>query len=724
MSIKTTLIIFLLLIFTTHILQADTSFNFNTEALEFLYDEDIVTVATGSALPVSRAPAVTTIITSEDIKDMGAITLDEVLETVPGIHMSLSSYRFTPIISVRGIHTQLNSQILMLRNGIPITQLYFGDRGPNSTFSVESISRIEIVRGPGSAIFGADAFAGVINIITKDADNIDGVEGGVRYGSFNTKNIWAAYGKDFGDFDISFVIEQQNTDGDPGRIVDVDAQSQIDSIFGTQASLAPHQVYTGRKHTDIHFNIGYKDWKFNLWNWRQQTQVGAGLNQSIDPTGRGETNNYLVNLEHTNSDLFDSLDFKTSFSYMDINADSQQNIFPPGSVLPIGPDGNIDANNPVNIALFPDGVKGNPSKDEEHFMFDFTTFFTKFDNHRIRSAVGFKYLRHKGKETKNFGPGVIDTETLLPPPNINVIDGTITDVSETPYVYVSSHNQKVWYISLQDEWFFTDDWGLTTGVRYDYYSDFGSTVNPRIALVWQTNHELTTKLMYGRAFRAPSFSEMYAINNPVIQGNPNLDPEIINTVELSFDYRPLFDLNTKLNLFAYKAEEIIRFVPDEQGTSTTAQNKGNQEGYGFEVETKWDVSSQFQIQGNYSFQYSIDLETNTNAGLAPKNQIYVLGKWEFAPNWSLNPSVRWIGGRERVVNDPRVGIDDYTIVDLTLRRRNIIDGLSAAVMVRNIFDEKAFEPSPYNSTVPTGALVPGDYPLEGRSIMGEIRYNF
>jgi outer membrane receptor for ferrienterochelin and colicins len=83
-----------------------------------------------------------------------------------------------------------------------------------------------------------------------------------------------------------------------------------------------------------------------------------------------------------------------------------------------------------------------------------------------------------------------------------------------------------------------------------HYSDFGDTFNPRIALVWQSAYNLTTKFMYGRAFRAPSFSELFNVNNPVAQGNDSLDPESIDWYELAFDYQPRADLRTGLNLFA------------------------------------------------------------------------------------------------------------------------------------------------------------------------------
>ena len=80
---------------------------------------------------------------------------------------------------------------------------------------------------------------------------------------------------------------------------------------------------------------------------------------------------------------------------------------------------------------------------------------------------------------------------------------------------------------------------------------------PKLALVWSTRHDLTTKALYGRAFRAPSFGEQQAQNNPITLGNPNLEPETLSAYELVFDYRPSGTLSGRLNLFRYNIDDLI-----------------------------------------------------------------------------------------------------------------------------------------------------------------------
>lgn len=175
---------------------AQAQVNSEEEELSLAFgDKATVSIATGSQQPLRRAPAVATVITAEDIAAMGATDLDEVLETVPGIHVARSVQAYSPLYVVRGIYSDYNPQTLMLQNGVPMTTLFIGNRG-NAWFGLplENIARIEVIRGPGSALYGADAYSGVINIITKTAADTPGTEFDARVGSFNTMNAWTQHG--------------------------------------------------------------------------------------------------------------------------------------------------------------------------------------------------------------------------------------------------------------------------------------------------------------------------------------------------------------------------------------------------------------------------------------------------------------------------------------------------------------------------------------------------
>ena len=662
------------------------------EALIELYgDEEIISIATGSAQPISRAPAVATVITAKDIKEMGATDIDEALETVPGLHVSRRARQNLPIYTFRGVFDQNNPQVLVLVNGISINNLFVGDRSQVwGGMPVEAISRIEVIRGPGSAVYGADAFAGVINIITKEAAEIDGFELGSRVGSFDTRDAWALYGGEVGGFDVAFSAEFRDTDGHDENI-----SSDAATIQGT--SLAPGSINTGTQNFDTRLSITKNDWKFRVGlQQRQDFETGAGVAEALDPNGEFESDRWNADLTYHNPVFRNDLGVTAQISFFNTSQEVSEDIllFPPGSFLP-GP-----------VGPFPNGIIGNPEVWERHWRYNLTGVFTGISKHTIRSGIGYTHQEiYKVEDESNFSP-------------LNF--GVLTDVSDTPFAFLPEKHRNNSFAFVQDVWQISNDWELTAGLRYDDYNDFGDTWNPRVALVWAARHDLTAKLLYGEAFRAPSFAEFRNQNNPVALGNDELDPEEMETLELAFDYRPKDNLKLGLNLFRYEWDDIIRFN-DIGGGAFQAANVGEQKGYGFEFEFDWKVSRALNILGNFAHQDSEDETTNKDAGHAPENQFFIRTDWEFKPDWHISPQWNFVMDRKRVEGDTRSNIDDYDIFDMTLRTNAFSNRWELALSARNLFNKRAFEPSVNGAF---GPAIPGDLPLARRSVWGELRFNY
>lgn len=681
---------------------------YNDGLAELYGDEEFVSIATGSKKPITRVPAVAGVITAEDIRAMGATDLNQILDTVPGLHVSLSTVnKLDAVYSLRGIHTGFSPQVLLLMNGIPFPDLWTSSHPMLFRLPVANIERIEVMRGPGSAIYGADAYAGVINIITKDAAGLGGTVVGGRAGSFDSQEFWLQHGGTYADWDLSFSFEWQTTDGDRDRIVGRDNQTALDETLGTRASLAPGPLDTRYDLFNTHLGLGRGDWQLHLWNWRlDDAGVGAGAAQTLDPDGFQHNDLYLADLAWNNSDLFNDWELSSRLSYQHLDNQIEYHIFPAGSRLPIGGDGNVDFSGQGSLVDFPAGYLGQPGGTSQVLAFEQALVFTGWERHRLRLAGGAKRQETDTREKKNYGPGVIDGSQP-------VVDGTLSDVSATPYVFGPDKARTIRHLSLQDEWQFAPDWELTAGLRYDDFSDTGETLNPRLALVWATRHNLTSKLLYGSAFRAPSFSELYAANNPVTLGNATLDPETIDTLELAFDYKPTFNLQLGLSLFAYRAQDLIEFVADPNGTFT-ARNARDQDGHGFELEMDWKASETVRLRGNYAWNHAEDRKTARRIADAPAQQAYLRADWKFLPDWTLSPQATWVGDRVRAANDRRPEIDDYTLVDLTLRRGHLFKNLEVAASLRNLFDEEAREPS--------SGIISDDYSLAGRSVWVELSF--
>ncbi|RYY04513.1 MAG: TonB-dependent receptor [Gammaproteobacteria bacterium] len=671
-----------------------------------------ISIATGNSTPLDKAPATASVIYAAEIEAMGARNLDEVLETVPGMHISLSSLsRLDSVESVRGVHSGFNPQVLMLLNGVPVQYSLQGGRPTLFRMPVASIERVEVIRGPGSAIYGADAYAGVVNVITKDASSVKTTSIGAASGSFNSRDLWLQTANEWNGIGVAFNVAYQESDGDKDRRISADLQSTLDSVLGTQASLAPGSLATRYQVLDSHLALTSENLQFNLWNWvSTNAGVGAGAAQALDPTGKDDGKLWMADLTyHLNHSSF--WDNSVRLSYMKYAETTAFTLLPKGTVVPIGADGNLDFGNPAGFVAFPDGLKGNPSGSVQDGQFDFISLYTGFDSQRIRVAMGVRRQSLVSSESKNFGPGVLD---ISPLPLFK--DGTLTNVSNTADVFIDDSSRNVRYISLQDEWQIIKNLDLTAGVRYDDYSDFGSTTNPRVALVWAANEKLTTKLLYGSAFRAPSFAELYYKNNPVSIGNTALKPELMNTLELSFNYRLTPNLQTNLTLFDYQARDMIEFVDDlsTPDASKYAKNIRDQNGRGFEFEVNWKPASQFHLSANYSKQSAVDRETGARVPDAPGEQFKANINWMFAPQWSFNSQLNWVGDRERVVGDLRPAIKDYTLLNLTLNRKNILPQLDLSFAVRNAANADAREPS--------SGTVPDDYPLESRSLWLSLYY--
>ena len=663
------------------------------DELEMLYaSEGMISLPTGADQPLSRAPAIANVITAEDIAEIGALDINDVLETIPGLHVARSS-RGLPIYTIRGIYSFNNQQVLVLLNNTPLTSPYLGERGQGWTgFSVNNISRIEIVRGPGSALYGADALAGTINIVTKSAKEIDGTNIGVSTSSNNILSTWFLHSHQTPNTDIALSF-QYTDNSSRGGVISADAQSLLDTKLGTSASLAPGPLNGRSENFDISFDIQQTNWLFRAgYIARNNLETGVGIGLALDPNGRIDSERLNLDINYENNNSFKHWNLESHLSYFDSSLKADLFVSPAGARFPNG-------------AFFSEGVIGNPSIFQRRLSLTTSGFYHGLLNHRIRLGAGISFSEvDRTRETKNF---VIDDDLFPSPINAST---TVIDVSDNPdLVFHLPGSRTNHHLFIQDEWNFNPDWSLTTGVRWDRYNDIGSTINPRIALVWHPEYDITTKLLYGRAFRAPSFAELRNLNNPVGLGNPDLEPETIDTFELATTYDPSDHITTNINIFYYQWRDIIRFAPSGTGI-TLAQNIGEQTGFGLELESQWQIHSRLNILMNYAYTKATNEETNSDAANSPQQQFYFRSSWIFAENWWLTTQLNWVADRKRERDDPRDEIDDFLWLDLGLRHKLRNVPLTLSLSIRNALDQDAREPTLNGNPAPS---IPNDLPLPG-----------
>jgi len=664
------------------------------EDLALVYgDKSTISIATGSKQVLRSAPAVATVITAEDIKAMGATDLDEVMETVAGVHVSKFGNHNISSYQIRGITGNAsNPQVLLLQNGIPMNTLYRGDKGEEwISQPLENVARIEIIRGPGSALYGADAFSGVINIITKTAADTPGTEFGVRVGSFNSKNAWVQHGGQWGAVDVAAYLNVGNTDGSKPIIL-----ADAGRLHG--ATDAPGPENNGYDAVDGSFNLGYGKYRLNVgYKLRDNAGTGVGPASALDPVGREKSERITADLSWNDPQFAKNWGLGYTASYLHYLEDSTLNIYPPGATFPTG--------------TFPNGMIASPARWENQARVSGYATYSGFSGHNLRLGLGHDDLNlYKVRTLRNYIIGTTPGPLFgVPDPDLAFNGGKVVDTSSVQ-PHVTPHDRKIDYLYVQDEWNFAPDWMLTAGVRHDNYSDFGGTTNPRLAIVWDATLDFTAKLLYGEAFRAPSFNEMYGIN-PNSNGNPNLMPESIKTLEAAFAWQARKDAQVNLNLFRYDIKNVIRSVNNAiAGTGATFQNTGNLHGSGIELEAVWDANRNVRLTGNYSYQKSIDEATHQDAGYAPHNHIYLRGDWRFASGWVSSTQVNRVMDRVRPAGDTRPEVPDYTTVDLTLRSNGGQGKWNFSASVRNLFDADVREPS-----LAPGSAIPNDLTMAGRS---------
>jgi len=631
--------------------------------------EDLLTlkvrISTNTEQTLSKAPSVVSVITAEDIRATGATNLTEILQSVPGIYVRANLFAFRPQVTFRGA---AGTHTLLMVNGEPMRDLVWSSGIFWKGLPASIIERVEIIRGPGTALFGSDASAGVINVITRTAGRIEQSEAGLRAGSFDTQVGWVRHGGSWNGFDVGFTAGLSHTDGH-------------NPFISTDALAASGKAGYGWQGQDIRFSMAKQNWRL-LADYMGHRNLETGMSGAgvLDPVTQARDHRFDVALLF-NDESFGrnwGLNAELRYSYLDYSSGNGFQERPPGFADITG--------------TYPDGQLNRMQSSERGLRAEVSGLYTGFQKHAIRlgSGYGFKDL-FQVEQQVNFGIG--PNGSPLP------AGGPLVDLSNTPYAFAPEKIRQLSYLYLQDIWNLAPDWELTAGARYDHYSDFGSTLNPRLALVWQGSERFTTKLMYGEAFRAPSYLELYA-KTAATNPNPDLTPERSNTWDLSFHYAAAKDFNLGLALYRFEQSNLIAA---NASTQFQFQNVGNRSSHGVELEAQWQASRTLRLAGNLAH---IEESDSTFPKSVPREKAYLRADWAFSPGWNWNLQANMIG--------KRAGLSAYNRVDTTLHYSADKDwDFSASIL--NLFDADAREFS---------APLLESLPLPGRSFYLEAKHAF
>ncbi len=677
-KLKLTFILFLLLYLTLSV--SENLFAREKEvALEEMFaifsEEEIVVSALKRPRTLLKSPAIMSVITAQQIKHTGFRTLADVLETVPGFDISMNR-NGTREIGVRGILEDDSPKVKVLIDGHSINEP--GSGGASFNFDdlvVENVERIEIIRGPGSALYGQNAFLAVVNIITKDTDDIDGFQWTTSGGTFETQNYNMLFGKEYGNLKISGFFDFLDTEGFSRKI-------EKDIVFGDPASMSPGRSQNRKEKTDLNLKISYNNLEFKTKYMKRRREGYLGFDNALnDETIWRDT--YIFGELIYRLRLGERLDMIPKVYYDQYNSDSE---------IESRPDGFLGG-------FFPDGIRAISRIEYNTIGFENQFNYNVFEGNEL--TFGFQYEWIKERDIHygtNFDP--LTTAPLA----------SFTDFSKD-LPFARKATRQIWALYLQDEWNITKDIDLTVGVRHDNFTRFGGTTNPRFGLIWRFLEDAHLKLLFATAFRAPNFNELFFVNNPADIGNPSLDPEKINTYEVGLGYNFTRHVRGNVNYFFNRIRDRIKKDNQQQD-----QNLGGARILGVEAELKADFGSDNYAYVNYTFQKAADTDRNRlpDVPVHKANLGINVGFWKYA-NANLNTFIS--GPRPREDGDTRADLPSFALVNCTLIGRNFLDNFEIRGSVFNIFDKGYDDPAP-KDTVPT------DFPQQGISFMVELRYQF
>ncbi len=637
-----------------------------------------IKVITASKIPESQAKTASSIsiITSEDLRRTGAQTIYDALGSLPGISVYYNR-RNIPVIEIRGVlKDSAADDILFMLNGVALNGF---PEIPLFDLPVANIERIEVVRGPGSSLYGTTAVIGVVNIITKDFKEVDGLDF-----SFNTQfedqgSIGERYnllmGKHFnggGGFTLNLGIF--NFDG-AKQFVKADALGQRG--FGD----------TSHKALDLQGSLKFGNLKLFSRYHKYNRGVFLGVIDVLSPDSEEKGEHFLLNgqIDFNPAELTSII----LTGYVDHrNADWYLELFPAGSIPP-----------PPH-PLAPWNNSGYISKLDWTSMKaggDLMVVYKGLKPHSIIAGIAGEYQdEHDIKHMANHNPGFLPYFE-----NVSDLFGW-----EKP----EARNLMACYI--QDIWEPTDHIRGTFGARYDYYSDFGGTFNPRISLSWDFIKNYNLRLLYGTAFRAPNFGDQFRRDISGKKKDTDADPEEVKTFEASLGLRFTKTFNCRIIYFHNELDDLITIPAEEE----TPQDFNSAKVDGIEVEARYDFTEGSFFTANYTYTDS-NLENGRSFPDVPSHKGNASFSWSIIEYLSLNLNLYWQEKTPRSSSDKRKAKPGYTVVNATLLASGFFRKMDIEFSIYNLFDRNYSYPAPAGS-------IHDDYSAPGISFLFGAKYGF
>ncbi|WP_374681777.1 TonB-dependent receptor plug domain-containing protein [Accumulibacter sp.] len=634
-------------------------------SLEQLMDVTIVSAAKFSQR-LSEVPSAVTVISRGDIQQYGWRTLAEALRSVPGFY--IHSDRTYAYIGARGFARpqDYNSRMLLLIDGQRTNDAIYDMAyvGSEQLIDLDLVDRIEVVRGPGSSVYGGNALFGVINVITRTAQQIDGLEVAASYASFDTVYGSATYGKRLDNgAEVVASLSGMDSKGPDLYFPEFDAP---ESNFGRTSGTAFDR--------NSRFYVRLSQEGLSLTAAASQRQNGnpAALYGVLfdDPSNRQSDSQAYVNLNYTRQVAADS-ELSARLYWGDYSYRSHSDYAAEASDDP-----------PVRNR---DGAQGNWWGSEVKLVTAWSA--------RNKLVSGIEYQSNYRQKQWTY--------------------------DENPYQsYLDDlRNSQRGGVFAQNDFQWTEAVKVSLGARYDKVGTAAGEISPRLGLVFRSSEQTLWKLLYGSAFRPGNVYEKFYTYPEQQIANSQLQPETLKTWEAGVEHYLGKQTRVAATAYYYNMEHLIEQVTDPETGLLQYRNVGDVKAQGLELEGEhqWDNGARLRL--------SLDLPRTQNAqGEQLSNSPRTVGKLlgSLPLPWMrlrLGAEGQWLSSRK---TDAGTSVPSYGVVNLTLLRPMANKSWQLSASVFNLFDEKFTDPAAPDLGVPSRDR----FEQDGRTFRVKAVYRF
>ncbi len=543
-----------------------------------------VDIASKTSETLSSVPSTMSVFSRKQIQALGVDNAYEVMNFVPGMQSTRGDWvGAVPKDHALGVYLD-SGNVLVMINGERVNESSFGKASVYMPYiPIEVIEKIEFIRGPGSALYGSNAFLGVMNIVTSKERNalqlVVGNNG--RYGATGQFNT--SFSDDTSLF-ASISYDQKDGESYPQGVKD-----PLESLY-LEAGVDFKKLKLRARYNETSL-----DEFLNLAGYSTQNQ------HTSDNTFVGIKYNWVNN---------DKLKLDSSYSYTKHNISSA---------------GLIAAFDDIPDFLLGPAWQTTDSKFETELSYQF--------ENQWQLAAGIEYAEAKQVEA-GVRTSYYDDESMLVIIDPAYYQQGIVTVMDFPEFASLKYTFETYSAYGQLKIPYSDALTLFVGARYDDVKDIDSKFSPRLAAVYVINPEHTVKVQYGESFRTPVTNELFS-NDDVTVGNPSLRSESVKTTELVWHYQTS-ELQANAVLFYNELNDFINIEPTQSTDALfTFANSFNTQNSGIELDGTWQSSKEFSVTGTYT-QY---FEDPINASF--KRFASLVSSYNLSDSWQVSLNLLW-----------------------------------------------------------------------------------